>query len=274
MSGQSKILITGGTGYLGRYLIDSLCKRENLLISCFIRPNSDTSLLPKNISFIKKFDELQEYDYVFHLATCYGRNGESIEEIKHTNFNFPIELTKLLNKNSYFFNFSTSLPEKLNVYSKTKNEFSEFMKNEKAFKKFLNLKIENFYGPGDSYFVGKVFNDLTLNKKNIPLTLGTHKRDFIFIDDLVNAIILIFDKIDKIETGYSDISIGSGESITIKDLVLKMKEITKSSSKLDFGAIELRKNEPEDLKSDNKVLKKLGWSPKVGLIEGLKRLTN
>lgn len=274
MYGQSKILITGGTGYLGRHLIDSLCKRENLLISCFIRPNSDTSLLPKKISFIKKFDEVQEYDYVFHLATCYGRNGESLEEIKHTNFNFPIELTKLLNKNSYFFNFSTSLPENLNVYSKTKNEFSDFMKKENTFKKFLNLKIENFYGPEDNYFVGKVFNDLTLNKKNIPLTLGTHKRDFIFIDDLINAIILIFDNLDKVEKGYSDISIGSGDSVTIKDLVVLMKDITKSTSHLDFGAIELRENEPIELRSDNTLLKNLGWSPKIDIKEGLNRLIN
>ena len=61
----------------------------------------------------------------------------------------------------------------------------------------------------------------------------------------------------------------TGNPISIKELMLLLKDMIGSSSELNFGAIPYRNNELMISKSDNTDLLKLGWEPKYNLIDGL-----
>ena len=56
---------------------------------------------------------------------------------------------------------------------------------------------------------------------------------------------------------FNEIEVGTGESISVKDVVLKIKNLTKSKTIPNFGAIPLRKNEPANLCADIKEMQKL-----------------
>ena len=76
----------------------------------------------------------------------------------------------------------------------------------------------------------------------IRLTHGEQKRDFIYVDDVLDAIELIANH--KELPNYLDVPLGSGEAPSIKELISYLKRIAGSSSELLWGAIPLRPNEP------------------------------
>lgn len=270
MSGARSALITGATGYLGKHLV-SLLSEKGVEITCLVRETSNRDGLPSTVKFITKVEEIENVDYFFHLATCYGRNNESDQEIRKVNVEFPTEICHRLDRQAIVFNFSTSLPAKVNIYAQTKFEFSDYMKNLDKFHQFLNLKVEQFYGPGDKTFVGSLLKHLKMNTPSIPLTDGKQKRDFIYIDDVISSIDTLMNHFIDIPLGYSDIAIGSGESHSIREVVELLKELTGSTSELEFGKISYRANEPLHMQADVSLLRDMGWAPKFDLPTGLSK---
>ena len=62
---------------------------------------------------------------------------------------------------------------------------------------------------------------------------------------------------------------GTGHSISIEDFLLKAKELSGSSSILEFGTLAYRKNEIMDAKANNEKLLQLGWIPQTNLNAGI-----
>jgi nucleoside-diphosphate-sugar epimerase len=139
----------------------------------------------------------------------------------------------------------------------------------------FNLSLEHFYGPGDSdgKFTTYIIRELVKNTKQINLTPGKQKRDFIYIDDVVSAFICIIDVIKNYKTGeIHNIQIGSGVNTSIYDFANLVKNIVgNNNTNLNFGAIPYRENEvmQSDVNLDN--ILKLGWLPKVSLQKGLEK---
>ena len=133
------------------------------------------------------------------------------------------------------------------------------------------------YGPKDdsSKFVQFVIESLLRNEEKIKLTKGEQKRDFIFIKDVVEAYLKLLEVHDSLEDGFNEFEVGTGESITIKELVVKIKILTgNTKTKLIFGALPYRENEIMESKADITKLRGIGWSPKVSLEDGLKDTIN
>jgi CDP-paratose synthetase len=135
----------------------------------------------------------------------------------------------------------------------------------------VNILLEHFFGPGDdeSKFITGMINKMKSNVPEIELTAGTQIRDFIFIEDVLDAYFVV---IKNIETfiGYVNLPLGSGQGITIREIVEFIRELSQSSSVLKFGAVKMRDNELMKSDADISMLNKLGWNPKYNLIEGLK----
>ena len=79
------------------------------------------------------------------------------------------------------------------------------------------------------------------NNEEILTTFGEQKRDFIYIEDFIDIIQKLLEKSSLIRGEV--INVGSGTSISLKDIILYLKEKLNSTSEIKFGAIPYRENE-------------------------------
>jgi nucleoside-diphosphate-sugar epimerase len=141
--------------------------------------------------------------------------------------------------------------------------------------KTINMQLEHFYGPGcsTSNFITAMLERLKNNESTIDLTEGEQQRDFIYYEDIISAFEVVVNKNETITSG-STFQVGSGETLSIKELMLFLKEQTGSGSRLNFGAIPYRENELMVSETDIQALRNLGWKPEYMIKEGLVKMIN
>lgn len=283
-----KILLTGATGFLGSHITKKLVENghEVFIIK---RSFSDTSRISSVLNNIKFFDIdsvalsdiffANRFEVVIHMATNYGRKGETGIQLLEDNLLFPLNLlSESIKSGVYkFINIDTLLNKFTSSYSLSKKQFVEwgnfYSRNNVI--NFTNVKIEHLYGPGDddNKFIYWLINKMVSNVDNINLTEGIQKRDFIFIDDVVNALILI---VNIKEIKHKEFEIGTGSTISIREFIDLLKdEIERQSgkkiiSKLNFGALPYRENEQLEVNVNLNNIIEIGWHHKIQLKEGIK----
>jgi len=281
---KKSILVTGGTGYLGSSIIKRLYMDYDIIL--IKRTFDDFSKLKEVASYITiiNIDEqslksiFDQYDinYILHLATVYGRNNESIFDIVTCNLSLPLEIYSLAVKYQveFFINIDTVLDKFTNNYSLSKKQLLEWLQYSEESIMTINIKLENFYGPGDAdhKFITAVIHKMLRNEAIINLTKGEQRRDFLFIDDLVDFFELFFKKVKIFNKNFSELTIGSGVQHTIKESVLLISKHMNCKSELAFGAIPYRSNELMEISINIDNLKdSVGWNPKTALSEGLQK---
>lgn len=274
MLGQSKrALVSGGTGFLGSHVSRFLLS-IGFSVTIIIRKSSSLSRLEDvsdQLSYIL-IDDLNSiepsYDYFFHLATCYGRNGETNSEMEAINISFPMMVIEKLSENCVIYNFGTSLSSDVNFYAKSKNKFYSKLTSEYSSRTIVNLKLEHFFGPKDGSFIEFLVRSFQEKVNSIRLTKGEQIRDFIYYKDVISALHYIL-KSDN----SGDYSIGSGREILLKDVVVKIKEIVGNSvTQLRWGDVPYRENEVMYSVANTKRLTDIGWAAEFSLEEGIRDL--
>jgi nucleoside-diphosphate-sugar epimerase len=126
----------------------------------------------------------------------------------------------------------------------------------------------NTYGPRHTYDVIPKFITLALAGKDLTVHgTGKQSRDFTYIDDMVDAFMLMGSHKDAVG---KFVNFGTGEAITVNYTAKKIKEISGSASKIIYT--EDRLAQVPKLLCDYSLARKLfGWKPKVFIDEGLKR---
>jgi nucleoside-diphosphate-sugar epimerase len=137
--------------------------------------------------------------------------------------------------------------------------------------RFVNVRLEHLYGLGDdpSSFVTYIIRQCLANAESVELTRGEQIRDFIFIDDAVSGIMQLLISREILPVGRSEIDLGNGNPVSIRQLVERIHQLTKSRSHLCFGRIPYRENESMESKADISKLIELGWNSRTSLDEGL-----
>lgn len=283
------ILLTGITGFLGSYLLKSFIKSGYEVIA-LKRSSSNTYRIEQYLNSIMIYDidktELSnifknhKIDIVINTVTNYGRIDNKISSILDTNLIFGLKLLEeSINSNvNIFINTDTLLERNLNAYSLSKAQLVDWMKflsNKNT--KMINIRIEHMYGPKDdeNKFIYWLINQLKQNVEKIDLTSGIQKRDFIYIDDIVNAYEIIIQNINSF-SNYEEFELGSGNFLEVKNFVEKIyEEISNKqtlNTKLNFGAVFYRDNENMEMKANIQKLTNLGWRPKISIENGIKKI--
>lgn len=141
--------------------------------------------------------------------------------------------------------------------------------------KYTVIRHSNIYGPYDKYdlershvfgaTIAKVVN--ATDGKIVVWGDGSEERDFLYISDLVDFVETI---VDSQKEPFELINVGYGSSISVKDLVEKIIEISNGDVSIEFDstkptitfklAVNIEKAES-----------KYGWRPKISLEEGIRR---
>jgi CDP-paratose synthetase len=280
------ILITGATGYLGSNLLRSLVHQGKEVIA-LKRSGSNTSrwtsiegeYIQYNIDdglegVFKKFQVTK----IIHTATCYGKKGESKKQLEEANLLFPQKLVELGIKYGLktFYNTSTSLPPELNAYALFKDQFSNWLADYQSVLKVIHIVPEYFYGPGDdpTKFVTMLIKKMRDDESEIDLSPCTQRRDFFYVEDLIEGFESLLSHEEKIKSGER-FPIGSGDTVMLKDLVLKIAGLMNyDETKLKFGKHPIRNNEVMNSFANLSKLNNFDWRPKVSLKEGLIKTIN
>lgn len=287
---RPNILLTGATGFLGSHLLNDFVS-HGLNVVVLKRNSSNTRRINHLLSEVKTYDidktdlkhilKVEKPEIIIHTACNYGRDNNRITDIVNTNLMFGLHLLEnaIDNDVQTFINTDTLLPKNLNNYSLSKRQLTEWLQILSKQIQVINIRVEHMYGIDDDKkkFIPWLIDRMINNNAQINLTSGVQKRDFIYIDDVVQAYIQVLNKRQELKS-WNEFDLGTNTYTPVKEMVLAIaKEIeekykTSVLSRLRFGAIPYREGEIMKPILNNLKLRQLGWIPKVKVEDGIKKI--
>ena len=296
------ILITGANGFVGRHLSEELlssgAKVSQIFRSILSLSHKVEGCYALDLSnrdeVIKVFSELQP-DYVIHLAGDKNRSGD-VTQLRDQYDQNVLILLNIIDacraltcfKRLVFLGSCDEYGQCLTPYEETQKEMptsayglSKLIATQILSGLYLGnqfpsvvLRPTVIYGPGqgDEMFLSALIRSL-LNGNSFAMTEGEQFRDFIYIDDVVSAIIGAVNADERINGNI--INIGAGASCRLRNVaMMSAKLIDPEAGRLiKFGAVPYRSNEIMDYSVVVARAKELlDWSPSTDLRDGVKRV--
>lgn len=293
-----KLLLIGGTGYIGRHLINQWSNKYELLV---MARNIDDSYFSsqKHVQFIQGdisnrssvFDAMRGVDYVVHLASTsipstsndnciYDVNTNLVGSLNVLDACAEHKIKKLIFSSSggTVYGNSNGMPLAENtllepicsygiVKAAIENYIKLYYKNYNT--PYAILRISNPYGPGHNSRkgFGVINNFINKIKTGSEIEIwgdGTISRDFIYIDDLVRAFDL------ALTSTRSDLllNIGSGVLTSLNEILEMLIKITNAKpviKYLDVRSCDVNSN----ILNIQRSKLQLNWQPVVSLNTGL-----
>jgi GDP-L-fucose synthase len=264
---DSKILITGSEGMVGKNLILELIKQGYKNLIFLDKKEVDLMNREEVFDFFKKFNP----EYVFHNAARVGGIKENLEKpVEYLRDNllininvidacFQFKIKKLIVLNS-----ATIYPENKEHPSERDFFSGELEKENEAYglskicsvklceyynreydTNFINVASTNIYGEFSKFEEGKSniipslikrFNDAKIRKNPNVVVWGSGNaiREVIYVGDLVKLLILVANKINKEDTFKGLINCGLGNEVTIKEIANIIKKVVKFKGEIFF----------------------------------------
>jgi len=296
-----KWLITGGSGFLGSHLVDRLLKEGHSVV--VVDRSLKYQYLPKHPN-LKTYHEnildniaylFKDIDIVVHMAAL-TRPQWSIKypfETNETNVGGTLKLLEYSRDTGVkrFIFFSTSsiygeqkkypsredmTPNPMNPYALSKLVGEQYCK---LFEDLYGLEFNairpfNAYGtrmPTSGIYTSAIATYINALKQNIPFVKfgdGHQRRDFVYVDDIVEQVILM--ATSKVHGEVFNCGFGKNYSIN------EMLELVRKLMGKRIEPTEIPKqHEPSQTLADiSKAERLLGWKPKIDLEEGLRRTIN
>lgn len=275
-----KILVTGGSGFIGKHLISELLKKKYSVAILDRTPKN----IPENVTVFQGDIQdrklvakaMKNIDLVYHLAGVLGTselNSKSIEAVK-TNVLGTLNVLEEATKNKSKVLLVSKPNVWTNTYSITKDASEKFcMMFRKEFGlKAVIVKWFSVYGPGQKHHgVQKAVPTFIVKAlKNEPLPVfgnGKQMADFIYTSDTIRATILAAED-EKMEGKV--IEIGTGKGTRVIDLAKIIIRESKSKSKLQFLPMRGGEDPGTQVIANTALLKKLKFKPQVNFNEGIR----
>ena len=296
---NKRVLVTGASGFIGQHLCKALFEKEAIVVG-FTRSTLDNKYLSEQYDVdildeitIRQIIHAVQPEFVVHLAASKDRGVDTAayREGYKTNLMGSLNLINACQDLPVLARFvflgSTDEYGQLQVpfkesdkeapiaaYGASKLAVTELLKALSRSNKFpsVTLRPTIAYGPGqdDSMFLPALIRAL-VEGRNFDMSLGEQTRDFVYVDDLVQAIIQAL----LAPSLCGDvINISSATPIRIDALAKMTANILGKGAEelLKFGAKDYRTSDVMQYWAANTLAKRLlGWSPTVSLEEGVQR---
>ena len=295
MKTKIKILIPGGTGFIG-YHLALFAKKKGWIVHSLSKSKPRKKRRIKGVKYIIcdvrklnaiKFKLDNYYDYIVNLSgyVDHSKNKSIIathfQGCKNLVFNFknnkPRKFVQIGSSIEYGKQKSpqkeTSLKkiDTLSVYGNAKLKSTLFLLSlyNKEYFPTTVLRLYLAYGPNqdNNRIIPYVISN-SLKGKKFNCSPGNQFRDFTYIDDVINA---IYKTLKSKKSNGELINIGFGKPNKIKDVIQKIVKYIGKGEPI-FSKLKIRNDEPKNLYPNIKKAKKiLNWSPKINLRNGIKK---
>ena len=301
-----KLLITGGLGFVGSHLVDSLVKKNHkiMILTKTLSKKKNIKKSAKKIQIEKmdltNFQQLGKIiekfrpDVIIHLAGNASHSKSFENPLKDIDSNakttlFMLEKIRKLNTQCKFILGSTFIvigkPKKLPVNENTPcNPTTIYGTNRLSSEYFCKIyhevyglhtnifRITNSYGPREQIIPKKnAVNFLiykSFKKEEISIyNQGKFFRDFIYIDDVISGINIILKKGKSGELYW----ISSGKRTWFYEFGDILEKTTGCKVKYSETPVYTKKVDVGNFVVSNSKLRKLGWSPKISVDVGVKK---
>lgn len=301
---MSKVLITGGAGFIGSNLAHALADNNEITIVDDLSMGKEENISDIDVNFFKhdvcdadfmhKLLSEGNFDYIYYLAAV-SSVADSVErplETHRVNQESLLDTLEFIRVNKlpikrFLFTSSAAVYGNLSDFPKSESShvqpLTPYAVDKYASERFtidygklyglptVAVRFFNVYGPRqnpDSPYSGVLSIITKCLKENKPFTLygdGLQTRDFIYVGDVVAALIKI-----ATETSESTVyNIANGGETPLIDVIHTYEDISKR--KLEITYKESRNGDIAKSKADISKLKSIGFKPSWTLHEGLKK---
>lgn len=289
------VVVTGGNGFVGQYCLPKLIER-GYTVHCVstTRSGADSKgVIWHRVDLLKEscrdlFETIHP-THLLHLA-WYTEHGKY--------WNSPVNFDWLQASMNLFNDFKAAGGKRFinvgtcaeyawpahctegvteenpkTVYGRCKKSFTDFIASSATGSQpsTASARIFFLYGPGEpqNRLVPTVIKNLLAG--SVPnCTDGLQLRDFMYVEDVARAISSL---LDCWTTGV--VNIASGEPVTIKNLIERIREEINSSVEVKFGALPRSPEDPDVITAACQRLKsEVGFLPKFTLKDGLQKTIN
>lgn len=289
---MKKVLVTGGTGFLGTNLVKKLADlgyethvivRKNssqeeirsLEVSVFIH------VYDQSIQSMKEIFENASPDIVVHLASLFisEHNADDIDELFKSNILFGTHLLEamkqmnvkyLINTGTNWQNYCGSDYSPVNLYAATKEAFEDIAKfyTQSTSIKMITLRLYDTYGPNDKRpKILSLFNKIAQTGEYLDMSPGDQLLGFVHIDDIVDAFLGAIELIALKEEHYQEVFFLNPDNYySLKEVAKIYEEVKVVRLNINWGLRQYRNREVMKPFEGNRLP---GWRPKIDLREGL-----
>ena len=298
----SKIIVTGGSGFIGSHLVEKLVELDaEVTVIDDLRNSTKENLsgIIERIEFIDSpvediFSEIlqssHKFKFVFHLANE-SYVPPSIDDPFGDLKNNVLPTLKILETirhfcPSVFLLYVSSaavygepgslpidefrLPKPISPYGLSKLTAEQYVSLYSRLHSLRtsSLRLFSVYGPRQrKQVIYDFFNKLMKDPNQIEiLGDGSQSRDFVFVEDVVKALLSVGCNSNFSGEVYN---VGTSEMITTQELAVKISSVMNLSPQFNFTG-KTRKGDPEKWLADISKIKEIGFSPEITIDTGLK----
>lgn len=288
------VLVTGINGYLGRNFLKYTKLNNNIFFGLIRNKEQKKNLEKINKDFFFVIGNLDNYksiediivkrkiSVIIHLAWSGATNKHKNHTKQNKNILQILNLIRVSNK--YKINKFIAIGSQaeygiknkkitermicnpITLYGKTKLICFNLLKQKLNKTNLIWFRLFSSFGPYDfdGWFLNYVINSFKLNK-TLKLSSCEQKWDFIDSKSVISVIHLAIN--DNFKGLYN---IGSGQAIVLRKIVLELKKLLSSNSKIFFGAIKSNNNDIKHLEADISKIKNKGFCPPKNILKTIK----
>lgn len=294
-----QLLITGGTGFIGRNLAFHAMKNGYEVTSLSRSAPKDGARIPDvkylyaDVSNIEQLSEQlmpTRFEYIVNLSgnidhspfdkggkSIYDAHAEGVRNLVNVLHRDALKKFVQIGSSDEYGDQQHPQHEKLqeapfSPYSAGKAASTQFLQKLYSSENFPVVILRFFlvFGPNQSIerFIPQIITGC-LEDKEFPASNGTQLRDFCYVDDIVDGILLALASAE--DTDGEVINLASGDPISIREMIEKIQLMIGSGTPR-FGEIPFRDGENQALVADiMKAKELLNWNPTTSIDEGIRK---